>query len=202
MAPRCPNGTRRNKKTGNCEPTGAKQAPKTAAAAKTAKKPSSVNVSTKAKRCPKGSRRNKKTGNCESSGAAAKKVRVPTPILPPSPSPVKPKYAAHVKATLDINGNFKSVKQLDNWFRTVAYMYVDRKTAEEEMEIYNFKYTPYLSDTRHNEQHIDIEFDTDLIESSAEFEVKYMADLDEDGNYPVNGQLVSGEVYSFEYTKN
>lgn len=41
MAPRCQKGTRRNKKTGNCE------------------------KSTK-KRCPNGSRRNKTTGNCES----------------------------------------------------------------------------------------------------------------------------------------
>jgi hypothetical protein len=41
MAPRCPNGTRRNKKIGNCEK-------------KTAKK-----------RCPNGSRRNKKTRECD-----------------------------------------------------------------------------------------------------------------------------------------
>jgi hypothetical protein len=39
--PRCPKGTRRNKKSGNCEP----------------KKAST--------RCPKGTRRNKKTGDCE-----------------------------------------------------------------------------------------------------------------------------------------
>ena len=39
---RCPNGTRKNKKTGNCE------------------KKSSIK-----KRCPNGSRRNNKTGNCE-----------------------------------------------------------------------------------------------------------------------------------------
>ena len=41
---RCPNGTRRNKKTGNCE-----------------KKTENKKLS----RCPKGTRRNKKTGNCE-----------------------------------------------------------------------------------------------------------------------------------------
>ena len=39
--PKCPKGTRRSKKTGNCEPY------------------------TKQARCPKGTRRNKKTGNCE-----------------------------------------------------------------------------------------------------------------------------------------
>lgn len=37
---RCPNGTRRNKKTGNCEPKGTNH------------------------RCPRGTCRNKKTGNC------------------------------------------------------------------------------------------------------------------------------------------
>ena len=41
--PRCPNGTRRNKKTGICEPS---------------------NI-TKTTRCPKVTRRNKTTGNCE-----------------------------------------------------------------------------------------------------------------------------------------
>ena len=41
--PRCPKGTRRNKKTGNCEP----------------------NDKVTTTRCPKGTRRNKKTGLCE-----------------------------------------------------------------------------------------------------------------------------------------
>ena len=56
---RCPNGSRRNKKTGNCE-------------ARTAKRPASIIASSKSKitlgkssRCPNGSRKNKKTGLCE-----------------------------------------------------------------------------------------------------------------------------------------
>jgi len=44
MPPRCPRGSRRNKKTGNCETTTHTQ---------------------KQKRCSKGTRRNKKTGACE-----------------------------------------------------------------------------------------------------------------------------------------
>jgi hypothetical protein len=48
--PKCPKGTRRNKKTGNCEPRGVPVVPVTPV-----KKP----------KCPKGTRRNKKTGNCE-----------------------------------------------------------------------------------------------------------------------------------------
>jgi len=50
MPERCKKGTRRNKKTGNCESTANKQ--------------------TRA-RCPKGTRRNKKTGNCESNAPRA-----------------------------------------------------------------------------------------------------------------------------------
>ncbi len=56
---RCPNGTRRNKKTGNCE-------------ARTVKRPALITASSKSKitlgkssRCPNGSRKNKKTGLCE-----------------------------------------------------------------------------------------------------------------------------------------
>ena len=51
--PRCPQGSRRNKKTGECEPY-KKKSPK-----------HSPKHSPK-KRCPPGSRRNKKTGKCES----------------------------------------------------------------------------------------------------------------------------------------
>ena len=57
--PRCPNGTRKNKKTGACEPIGAKLS---------SSKSSSVKASsskTKSKRCPKGTHRNKRTGNCD-----------------------------------------------------------------------------------------------------------------------------------------
>jgi hypothetical protein len=46
---RCPNGTYRNKQTGNCEP-----------------KNTNANANTKKKRCPKGTHRNKQTGNCQS----------------------------------------------------------------------------------------------------------------------------------------
>ena len=49
---RCPNGSRRNKKTGLCEPT--TNVDKQNSSAKPARK-----------RCPNGTRRNKKTGLCE-----------------------------------------------------------------------------------------------------------------------------------------
>lgn len=55
-AARCPKGTRKNPKTGNCEKSGAKKA--------SPKKASSKKASPK-KRCPNGTRKNPKTGNCE-----------------------------------------------------------------------------------------------------------------------------------------
>jgi hypothetical protein len=51
--PRCPNGSRRNKKTGECVSTAKKSSP--------VKSPSPV---TKKRRCPNGTRRNKSTGEC------------------------------------------------------------------------------------------------------------------------------------------
>ena len=58
-AKKCPKGTRRNKKTGNCDgPRSPK--PKTASA-----KPKTASAKPKTKRCPKGFKRSKKTGNCE-----------------------------------------------------------------------------------------------------------------------------------------
>ena len=58
MPPRCPNGTRRNKKTGNCDPVN-KYAPKTLKAKKF-------------ERCPNGTRRNKYTGDCEPTNKTSK----------------------------------------------------------------------------------------------------------------------------------
>jgi hypothetical protein len=71
---RCPNGTRRNKKTGICE-------------ARTAKRPASTTASSKSKiklgkssRCPNGSRKNKKTGLCETI-ARARTASTNAPII-------------------------------------------------------------------------------------------------------------------------
>ena len=57
---RCPRGTHRNKKTGNCESTG------TGSKVQPVKDHvSSPKAKAKTARCPRGSRRNKKTGNCD-----------------------------------------------------------------------------------------------------------------------------------------
>ena len=86
---RCPKGTRRNKKTGNCDPVTLKvkkrddektqprpktPSPKTPSPKKpTPKKPSPKKPTLKKhKRCPKGTRKNKKTGNCDPIGLKTK----------------------------------------------------------------------------------------------------------------------------------
>ena len=65
---RCAKGTRRNKKTGKCEPhtTSSKKNSK----GKTTKNYAS---STKKSRCVKGTRRNKKTGKCQPHTTSSKK---------------------------------------------------------------------------------------------------------------------------------
>ena len=57
--PRCPNGTRRSKITGNCEKYQKKVIP-----VNTVKTVKTVKITTKKPRCPNGTRRDKKTGNC------------------------------------------------------------------------------------------------------------------------------------------
>jgi hypothetical protein len=78
---RCPNGSRRNKKTGNCDK---KSTNKSSSSKKSyTKKPSSP----KRKRCPVGSRRNKKTGNCDKKSSPKKKS--PKKKSPKKKSPKK-----------------------------------------------------------------------------------------------------------------
>ena len=60
---RCPNGTRKNRKTGNCQPNGMKD---TTIENNKSKQKKNTNAPASRKRCPNGTRKNKKTGNCES----------------------------------------------------------------------------------------------------------------------------------------
>jgi len=56
---RCPKGTKRNKRTQNCEPKNRRGSPARAAS------PPRPAASAKRGRCPNGTRRNKRTQNCE-----------------------------------------------------------------------------------------------------------------------------------------
>lgn len=78
MPPRCPNGSRRNKKTGNCDKkNGASPARARTPSPSPPKNNRGKTTGNKQKRCPNGTRRNKKTGNCEGTHKS------------PSPSPDK-----------------------------------------------------------------------------------------------------------------
>lgn len=95
--PRCPNGTRRNKKTGICEKNVGVRisvspsppqvlAPSQVLAPPQVLAPEQVlaHISVQKKRCPKGTRRNKKTGNCDPIIQRERiEVRTPSPVAAP-----------------------------------------------------------------------------------------------------------------------
>jgi len=63
---RCPKGTRRNKKTGNCDPIQDKKKELQVLSQKTVTvRHNTVKHTAKRRRCPNGTRRNPKTGNCD-----------------------------------------------------------------------------------------------------------------------------------------
>ena len=78
---RCPNGTRINKRTGNCEPKNKRASPTRPASPPYPRSPAGKPASTKTKkRCPNGTRINKKTRNCEPKN---KKTSPARPVSPP-----------------------------------------------------------------------------------------------------------------------
>jgi len=102
MSKRCPNGSRRNKKTGECEEhknTVKNQSPE---------KPESPKKST---RCPKGTRKNKKTGNCDEHQNTVKKQ-----------SPEKAKHQNDI--------DFDNLE--DKYYNTVYFPNVSTKIIENE----------------------------------------------------------------------
>ena len=74
---RCPNGTRKNRKTGNCQPKGFKDT--TIENNKSKPKKNTNAAPNSRKRCPNGTRKNKKTGNCESNIKPTKTPTSPRP---------------------------------------------------------------------------------------------------------------------------
>jgi hypothetical protein len=109
---RCPKGTRRNKKTGNCDPAGGPsyQAPPPPPAPTTPPPRHSPPRSPKTPpgfkrtRCPKGTHRNKKTGNCDPVGGPFQQ-----PPPPPSP-PRSPKTPPGYKKTRCPKGTRRNKK--------------------------------------------------------------------------------------------
>jgi len=102
MPPRCPRGSRRNKKTGLCQsvkrsPTVSPISPPTAS--------STSSRSSRFRRCPRGSRRNRKTGKC---------VRhTSRPTEPRGPLSARAPPSSHTKL---------SAKEIDNVIRQCGAM--------------------------------------------------------------------------------
>lgn len=107
---RCPNGTRKNKKTGNCDPIGLKLRKPSPKKPKTPS-PKKSTLKTR-KRCPKGTRKNKKTGNCDPKDMektqSFPKPKTPNPVKPKTPSPKKPNYDAAILKVRDLLYNLIS----------------------------------------------------------------------------------------------
>lgn len=173
---RCPNGTRRNKKTGDCEPI--------AATKKTSTKKASPKKNSTTRRCPKGTRRNKKTGECES------KVKVTN-----APEPT---YAHHVKCTIRYSGNFASEKKLSEWFESGdSHLYIHPDPEDD--EVFNFKYRAEIVKGRYGYKSnlIHVEFDTNRDQEHIMQQILAPMEYnDSDGNYPVKGELVTGDIVS------
>jgi hypothetical protein len=101
MPPRCPKGSRRNKKTGNCEQNSTKRNG-------SERKPATE--SKKQKRCAKGTRRNKKTGKCESLKSAK-----------PEPNNVIFKF----KPSLSINTTTQHMEKIVKWYKPFAIQFTE-----------------------------------------------------------------------------
>jgi hypothetical protein len=123
--PRCPNGTRKNKKTGECEAVAETPAsivepspvavepvasgnefPPATDRLRTDVPSSRIRSSPKAKKCPKGTRKNKKTGDCEST----KKEPTTEPLEEPKPEPKKKEEKPKEVTEKDL----KKIKQFED----------------------------------------------------------------------------------------
>ena len=126
MLPKCPKGTRRNKKSGNCEPKVSK--PELKKCPKTQSK-KGCEPTSKPKRCPKGTRRNKKSGNCEPKSSQKK---ASTKSVPNSQKKASTNSEQLLKDCVSKSGECmifgRATKQLKQFF-----------------EFSNFKYATHLS---------------------------------------------------------
>ena len=125
---------------------------------------------------------------------------------PPKPkvNEIKPaeKYAHHVKCTIEFYFSahntepayFKSEKELSDWFKSgQSYIYV---YPDEYDEVFNFKYRAEIAKKRYGSKYyIHVEFDTNKDPNYIINEILgSMENNDPDGNYPVRGELVYGEI--------
>jgi hypothetical protein len=130
---RCPNGTRRNPKTGNCEPKKAKSGVNTKHLEVNTNANANLTKNTKKRsRCSNGMRKNPKTGKCEATKNISKKVYKYKVKAKPRPKERKQKkamqnelmelsrpYQAHKKAQIEKKRLAKLIKA-NNLQRTKA----------------------------------------------------------------------------------
>lgn len=104
---------------------------------------------------------------------------------------VKKEYSRHVKCVIMYYGDFKTTDELLDWFKNGDnYIYVNPEKGKE--EIFNFKYTAEITK---NNKYVTVEFDT----NHEEFYILNvildgMVENDPDGNYPVNGEQITGKI--------
>uniref|UniRef100_A0A6C0LKA9 DNA polymerase beta n=1 Tax=viral metagenome TaxID=1070528 RepID=A0A6C0LKA9_9ZZZZ len=113
---RCPNGTRKNKKTGNCDPINRSSTSKS-------KVKTTSPLAIARKRCPKGSRKNKKTGNCDPTKKSSTNIKNPKKLYKKlklvdeklkktSPSPMKATKKTKMSKSRKLTRKLKIVKVL------------------------------------------------------------------------------------------
>lgn len=160
---RCPKGTRKNRKTGECEQVVKKSVSKaktpTPPKAKTPTPPKAASkvrspVSPKAKkRCPKGTRKNKKTGECEPSkklksisrspGVAPPEKVLDRKLKPTSPSPLKPTKSPNMASKpRKLTRKLKLVKVLKPETEAIK---MDKPEVVEGKKVYNEEFVDILS---------------------------------------------------------
>ena len=134
---RCPKGTRKNKKTGDCEDIKKEKKDTPSPKETIIQMPSPTEIITKVIRCPKGTRKNKKTGECED--IKKEKKNTPSPIetitkIPsptetitkiPSPTETITKMPSPTKTPLSSKETLKVINPLSSYSKKIAAFDLD-----------------------------------------------------------------------------
>lgn len=105
-------------------------------------------------------------------------------------------YAHHVKCTIRYYGDFRTQAKLDEWFRSCdasIHIYPD----PDDDELFNFNYRPEVVNGKYgaNSYFVHLEFDTNTDQEHIIHNIlDSIENNDPHGNYPVNGELVHGDI--------
>lgn len=107
------------------------------------------------------------------------------------------KCARHVEATIRYTGNFQSEEEFEEWFVTASYHVVHRDPQDDNAFNFNYKVEIVKDRYGHTNNYIHLEFDTNKDESIINNVIRETIENDyADGNYQVNGQVVSCAIMS------